>query len=385
MKDREKRLLKEYVKAVIAEDDTGGYGYVPTGGYGFGMSNYGDSLKNVFIDPFIDAAGVIKASGTKLATRVKTLATVAIETILTTMIPFLKSNYTAIFKKEKEELQKIKEKYKKYFEGVDRAFVGDTAFLAFMISPTAFITTKTLRISSEAVVELIERICEGDKTVVDYMKDVASRLKNIQQQLNDDPSNYRLDPSGNVIKRGARSPYMTKKKRDILNKAGISPVSQQNSGMKRAGITISEDAAQGGSVEAQKAAFLARALANPEIKKRIDASPAAQAMKKDAMGLVQRIDQNILGAAKRVLNVKTLQDLQAAMHKPINIPNADELQGEDKENLEHVVLAQVKAAMKEFYVKSLKDEIARIQGTGVDANNLYIRALNDTLSKVAAM
>lgn len=365
MRNREERLLREYIKAVLNEDDTGGMGYIPSGAYGWGMSNYGDSLKKVFVDPFIDAGKVIKASSSKLLLRMKTLAKVAIETILTTMIPFLQSNYTLIFQNEREQLKKIHEKYKKSFEAVDRAFTGDAAFLAFMVSPEAYITAKFVAKSPEMAVGLLETLAVGNENLTKYFADLKNRLKLIDKELKDDVSNYKIGSGGTFVRRGARGPYMTQ-----TGISGSAPVAM-------------EAVAPPGPNP--KVELVMQALKQPDVMRQLTETQLAKSMKADAYGVVQRIGHNILGEAQKVLSARTLDDLQRVTGKQVNVAGLEELQGPDRVNLEETVLKQVKASMKEFYTKSLQDEIAKTEEQGVDPNNLYIQALKGTLSKVAAL
>lgn len=375
MKNHEEKLLREFVKAIIVEDDTGGHGYYPSGamnGMG-GGSNYGDSLKKVFVDPFIDAGKVIKASSSKLLLRMKTLAKIAIETILTTMIPFLQSNYEMIFKNEREELQKIHEKYKKNFEGVDRAFTGDAAFLAFMISPEAYITTKFIANSPQMALSVLETLAVGNEGLTKYFEDLKKRLQMIEKELKDDVSNYKI--SGNTfVKKGARGPYMTTKKKDLLRKAGIG---------QPGGAAIRAE-----NFEKKidpRVELVMSALKNPNVMRQLSQSPLAKSMKADAFQVVDRIDKKLFNEARNVLSAQTLQDLEKMMGRSVNVPGLEELEGQDRVNLEDGVLKQVKASMKEFYVQSIKKEIASLENSGVDSANLYIKALHDTVSKLAAL
>lgn len=385
MKASDSRLLREFVREVLKEDDTGGYGYVPTpggGGFGGGMgySSYGGSLKSIFVQPFIDAGKVIKASSAKALLRIKTLAKTAIETILTTMIPFLKSNYEHIFKVEQEQLKKLKDKYRDAFKGVDAAFTKDVMILSFMVSPQAFITTRLAMKAPEAVADMLDVLCVGNEGLSKYFDDLKKRLDAIDKDLKDDVSNYRVGSDGKMVPRNARGPYLTAKKRDLLKKAGIA------SGLARDGETIAEDVApqQAKSAQQRKGEEVANTLRNPDVQKMLVSAPRVQEMQRDANALVQRLSTNVLAEASRVLSAQTLEDVQKIFGRPVEVPNLQELSPEDQQAAKDAVLSQVKTAAKDFYTKTIQADIEGLQRDGVDPNNLYIRSLQGILSKLAA-
>jgi len=393
MDSREDKLLREYVKALLVEDDTGGAGYGGYGGVGggggYGMGKApGGSLKSIFIDPFIDAGKVIKASGTKAILRIKTLAKVAIETVLTTMIPFLQSNYTAIFANEKEALKKLREKYKDAFAAVDKAYGGDAMLVSFMLSPEAWVGGMFAKKSPELVMEILGTLAVGNENLVKYFTDVKKRLRAIDKEFQDaSVSNYKIDSAGNL--QSPRGPYNTPRKRAFLKKAGV------NAGFEHPGQQIAEAPVPTAPVApaapvaqdaaSKKAEIVMAMLKDARITQQIAGTPMAQQMKAEANTLVQHLSTSILQEAQRVLSAQSLQDIQKITGKPVNVPGLEEMQGPDRASLEAAVLTQTKAAMKSFYVTKLKEEIGKIEAQGVDPNNLYIKTLNDTLSKVSAL
>lgn len=371
MKKIEEKLLRQYISVLLKEDDTGGMGYAPAMTGGMGAPNYGSSLKSVFIDPFLDAGKVIKASSSKVLLRMKTLAKVAIETILTSTIPFLQSNYELIFKNEKEALAKLHEKYKKNFEAVDKAFTNDFMLVSFMISPEAFITANLISKAPELAIDIFETLAVGNEGLVKYFEDLKKRFQFIGKELDDDISNYKIDDMGALARKNARGPYMTKAKRDLVRRAGL------------VGTNIAKEAFE--PERQDKTQLLLNALKDQNIVRQLSETPLAKAMKADAIQLVNRLENGILTEAKKVMSANSIYEIQNLTQHHTEIPGIKELEQNDKAALESAVLSQVKSAMKQFYVETLKKEIALVESKGVDSANLYIKALHDTLTKISAL
>lgn len=351
MKANDDRLLREFVREVLKEDDTGGAGYGGyggvAGGSGMGYMNYGKDLKSIFIQPFVDAGGVIKASTSKALLRMKTLAKVSIESILTTMIPFLKSNYEGIFKQEQEQLKKLKEKYKKAFEGVDAAFYNDVMVISFMISPEAFITAKLAQQAPRQVLGMLDVLTAGNEGTAKYFDDIKKRLDAIDKDLKDDPANYKIGADGKMVPKNHRGPYLTQKKRELLKKAGIT------SGLARTGATVSEagvapvqQAQPQMTAQQRMGEEVAQALKNPAVQKALAASPYVTQMQGDAKALAADIERRVVGEASKVLSAQSLEDLQKILGRPIEVSNLQTLSPQDQETAKAAVFTQVKAAVK---------------------------------------
>lgn len=380
MADEKTRLLREYVRVLLNEDDGGGdFGFgggdnsTMMGTWGF--MDYGGSLKSIFVDPFLDVGKTAAAALSKVASRTKTLVKVVIETALTTSIPFLQSNYRLIFEQEKKELQKIREKYKDVFKANDEAFTKDVMLVAFMISPSAFITAKAAAKSPTLLMNTLEIFSHGNENLTAYLNDIKKRLEDIDKNLRDDVENYKLDRHDKFVPKNSRGPYMTAKKRELVKKAGLSAESKNH--------PLREDAIQK-SPQQQKNDLLMQVATDPHVKQMIEASPVAKQMELDARRVVLQISNGLLKEAMSVLSVTTLQQLQQLVKRPLGLEKLASLQPEEKAQAEQVTLQQIKAAMKAFYVRSVQTEIDTLLGQGLDPNNLYIASLRNTVSKIQA-
>lgn len=381
--ENDKKLLREFVREILKEDDTGGgYGSGDMSGmmnsWGGGMMNYGPSIKSWVIDPFLDVGKIFKASATKLATRVKTLFKIVLETVLTTVIPFLQSNYTLIFKQEKEELKRIREKYAEAFAAVDKVYTDDVMILSFMISPTAFITAKAAAKAPLAVMSMLEIFAHGNENMTKYFEDVRKRLDAIQKDILIDPDEYKIDKRGQVVGANSRGPYMTKAKRDLMKKTGINDALEFDD-------EVMFETPQAQSPADQAATLMQQVIHDPNVQKMIAQSPLAKQMQRDAYQIANTISSRILKEAHLVMSIHSIEDLQRIVKKPIGIEKLDTLQPEEKQQAEQALVQQTKAAMKQFYVKTLEGEINNTLQRGVDPNNLYIVTLRNTMSKISSL
>lgn len=385
----DKKLLREFVRELLNEDDTGG-GYDMGGGMGsgWGYYDYGKPLSDIFIKPFLDVGTTAMAVGTKFAARSKTLVKTLIETALTTAIPFLQSNYALIFSQEKQELEKIKEKYKAVFEANNAAFTEDVMILSFMLSPSTFLTAKTAQYAPDAIMSTLEVFSHGSENIAAYFEDIRKRIGAIEQDLKMNPDDYKVR-GDKVVGANSRGPYMTKAKRDLVKKAGLQDALEFDDDVIFEAMPVQQvqqpqqQAPAAQTPEQKKTAILMQVASDPNLKKMIASSPLARQMETDARQIASNISSKIMKEASGVLNVKTAQDLQRVINKPIGLEKLNAMQPQEKQQAEQTLLTQTKAAMKSFYVKTIQTEINNLTAKGVDANNLYITTLKNTMAKVS--
>ncbi len=126
-------------------------------------------------------------------------------------------------------------------------------------------------------------------------------------------------------------------------------------------------------------------LKDPNVQRMIATSPLAKQMQADANRVAASLSTKILNEARQVLFIKSAEDLQRLCKKPIGIEKLNTMQPQEKQQAEQALVQQVKAAMKQFYVKTLEGEIQNTLKQGVDPNNLYIGALKRTMSEISKL
>lgn len=143
-----KTLLREYIKAILLEDDGGGdYGGVIGGGlagYGMGMDIVSNDLidKTLFKgwrDLFKTATSATKSLTASGIAVIKT----ALSTAINTIIPWYKEDYKKIFQQHKDTQEKIRREHAKTYESVKAALGENDDFLvsAMFYAPDKFFNT----------------------------------------------------------------------------------------------------------------------------------------------------------------------------------------------------------------------------------------------------
>ena len=371
-------LLREYVMTLLKEEGDYGYSGDASSMMGtMGYNEYGPSLKKIFIDPFLDVGKTATAAVAHMGVRTKSLLKIGTETVLTTFIPFMESNYKMIFDHEKKDLARIRDKYKDVFAVNSKAFTKDVMLLSFMISPTAFISTKLISNSPDLAVHVLEVLSHGNDSLKQYVEDIKKRLQNIEKELKDDIANYRKVNPERYVDTKVRGPYFTKKKRDLLQKAGINDSHDRGNAILQEAVSNAEQA---------KIDLLSEVFADPRVKSMLEQSSMTKQMQNDAKQITAKISSAIYNEAQKVMSARSIEELERLTKKNFGV--AQKLQQapeNERQQLEEAMLMQVKAATKAFYVKQLTTEIQTLQNQGIDSTNIYIRTLQGTLDKVASL
>ena len=382
---KDERLLREAIRSMLlSEDDSGGSGYggFDSGEYagiGGGMGyNYGKSLAGIFITPFIDVFKTVQAAGSKVLVRSHAMIQIVAETTLTTVIPFLQSNYTGIFKRESAQLQKIKAKYAPVFAANDAAFTTDVKILAFALNPAACITAKAATTAPQLVLKSLGYFAQGNDAVKVYLDDVTKRLRDIEQNLKDDVTKYKVGQKGDFVAAGARGPYMTTARKATVTAAKLTADSKRYPGSML-------EIAAAPTRESQIETLFQTLFADPQFSAALQNSSLVKEMAADAMAVSQGIARDVLKAATGVLKTTTLEQLQSTVKQSLGLEKLKGLQAAERTAFEAKLLDQAKAAMKKFYIEVLTKEVETIIAGGIPANNPYVLTLTNTLAKIKTL
>ena len=384
----DRRLLREYIRIILKEDEGGGGDYggggewagTIGGGYdtGWGYGEYGPTLYNIFIKPFADVGTIAKASAMKVTARTKAALKIAVESALTTMIPFLTSNYSKIFELEQKELTAIKNRYKQTFADIDNAFNNDAHFISFLISPSSYITTRLASATPDAFLHTMEIFTHGSENVSAYYEDLKGRLMKIEKDLSDNIMNYRKDVAARKVGEAPRGGYMTAAKKQALQKIGVNPHESR----------LREDDEKKAPVKKTKEQLfgeeIAKTFADPGFKKAVESSPEAQKMQAEANKIMHQISSKVMAEAQKVLSAQTPEQIERLTGKHLGLQQKiQQMPKEEQQAATQALMKQVKAAMKNFYVMSLTKQLQGLQD--VDPNNLYTRTLNSMISKIKSL
>lgn len=341
----ERRILKEYVKSVLLEDEGYGAAYGDYSDSPYGVSWGGPSLFKIFVEPFVDVFKTTKAAAEDISARTRAAAKVAFEAIATSLIPGLSSDYKAIFEKEHAELEKIKGKYRDVFERTDKALFNegnDFVLLAFLLDPARFITAVALNKAPSAVLSVFE-IFAGESPKLKSFFDKLKILKHAPGQSKE-PSGGYMGGHGYVEGR------------------------------------IYEENEQAQDPNAQ----LKAKLGNPKVLAAIQNSSKAKAMKQDAMTLVNQTVGDLLSKVKAVQAARTLEDLAKAApgFDRSKLAPLQKLPANERQAAEQAIVAQVKKAANAFYAKTLQSQIDSAMKAGVPADNPLLQGYKKVMGMI---
>jgi len=358
------RLLREYVREVLREDDTGAvWGDLhshdmmmhPYGAH-FGS---GSDLFKIFVKPFVDVFDTAMGKTKELSVRVQTLARVAFETIATTLVPIFSDSYKQIFANEKKHIDKIRQEYKEVYQSNWDAFRDNDAFwTAFCYAPWAIVTVKLIKHSPKAAGRMLSTLTGGkhDK--------VLSRL------LGD------WNAAGMGPKTGLN-----------YNGGWRDGHGHMHGGYETMGIggfyegTLHEDEGDEGRLD--KAA---RALTSDRFLSALRESPIVKGMEHEAQAAVKGALSQVYKEARAVAQAKTLHDLQQRSGKQLKgLDKLRQVPEAERQKVEAQLLVTLRQAMKNFYCKSLESQLESAMKAGVPESSPYVRDYKSVIAKIKTL
>lgn len=329
---RTRVLLREYVRTVLAEEGDGGFGMGDMfGAAGGGPSGYGmhfgseEEMYKIFVKPFVDVVQVAAGKGKEVSQRLQTLLHVAFETVATTVIPILSSDYGEIFAKEEERLNKIKSEYADVYKATWDAFKDhDVMCAAFFYDPVSFLSAE----------------------FVSHAPSVAFKVMSIL-------SGGTIDDELLKIKKAVALPHK-----------------------KHEGVMKEDE-------EGDKPSRVVQALTNKELLDKLSQSQKVQQLQREGQAMVRETLKEVFKHAQTVLRAKSLSDIQRFVKKPIKgmdklqqVPEQERAQGEQQ------LLKGVKESMKSFYVKSLEAQVKEAVSSGVPQGSKYVSDYTSVINKI---
>lgn len=327
------RLLREYVRHILNEDDGGAIagdlmsGAVDAMPYGMSYGS-GSDLYKVFVEPFVDVFRVAKGKTKELSVKAQTLGKTALKYAATSIMPSIADDYERIFADEKKKLEKIKREYKPVYDRVWEAFAHeDLKVLAFFYDPFA----------AGALLSYF-----GGKEATRAALDVVNAL-----------SGGMLD---HLLVRGEkrRSPVQSGVGGDVDE--GV--------------IRESDDKKNLGSA-------VKKALKSDSARKLADMT----------QGIVQTSLNTVVNRAKMVSNAKTLGDLtKAGFDVPREaMAQVEKVPQEERGGLEAALLQGVKKSAIEFYAKNLEGQLRRALDSGVPRSSQYVKDYEKAVATVKSL
>lgn len=341
---KEHRLLKEYVKSILSEDEyssmIGAEGADSIYGVHYGSDS---DLFNTFVKPFTDVIGIAKGKTKEMSQRTITLARVAFQTLASTFIPILGTNYKKIFENEKEKLDQIKSEYKEVYDSAwGELKKGDAAMMAFFCFPGPILAGKIAKGAPKATLNLLSILGGGE------LEPLISKIK----------SKFSASDSSSEPKKKSK-----KKPNDLIFGESLLREVDENE---------------------QK---LANVVTNSKVINKVLNSTNAKKMQQEARGIVQSTLQNVYDSAKAALSIKSIDEFQKKFGKldDKNLKQLDQLEATEKQKVEAQLLSTMKKSAKDFYVKNLTSQVEEAIKSGIPESSGYVDMYKKTIQKIQSL
>ena len=173
-KDTE-RLLREYVRSVLAEDEAGGnpalFGgagpnaYDASFGFMGGSGDYRGAGGNIFklaLEPFSDFLKTVKGASKEVMTKVATAAKVVIGTVVSIIMPTVKVHYDEVFADEEARIREIRGEYDEALRSTDQVFKESSiSTLALLMAPKAAVGVLVAKEGPKVALGFLDGITGG--------------------------------------------------------------------------------------------------------------------------------------------------------------------------------------------------------------------------------
>lgn len=346
----EEKLLREYVKRVLTEDD--GFVAATDGGSPYGVSwGSGEDLFNTFVGPFVDVFKTAAGKSKEIAQRVKTLVLVSFKVVLSALIPVLAQTYADVFDEEKKKIDKIRGEYKEVYDRTESALKsGDAGMLAFMASPAVVVGALAAKKGPGVAKEVLSGLTGG------LSDDLAEKIKEKAIQA----GRWSLGEKKNGNREKTEESFTLSSTRKIR----LTEEDETKSKVTPEKIFKSKK-------------FINKALENPKV---LELQRVATETYRASLKEIYTQAENLLR------NAKTVDDLEKFAKK--KIPEAEKvrsLQGEERVKAEKMLIDGVRKAMKEFYVKSLTDQVNTVMRDGIPEESQFVQDYRSMIQKIEAL
>jgi len=345
------KLLREYITLLLKEDGDAGNDLGSLGDFAMSDSPFGvsfgsqDALKNIFISPFTDVVKTVAGKTGETSVKTQTLLKSVFETLATSLVPSLSSDYDKIFASEQRQLEKLKQEYKPVYDATWESLQDkDVKFLAMLYSPKLFFAADFIQKFPAAALSSISILSGG------RLDGVLSKIKNAFH-----------------ITKGASS-----------GKDDSSYNNYESSNRRGSRLVEADD-------EAKPKKNIVDVLSSEKIVNAFLNSPETQRAQQAAQKIVQDALTQAYNTAKGVADAKSVEDLSKITGKQIDLSKLKALPQNERQTAEQQLLKAVKSSSKEFIVKNLLTQVQSARKSGVSENSQYILDYNRVIQKIRSL
>jgi len=360
-------LLREYVRSILVEEDGGGVsvggdygGGFSGGGMGGGLASSGE-LYAAFVKPFTRVLKTTLGQAKIVARKAGTLLWVGLQVVLTTIIPFYGYDYADVFKKEKEDIDKIKKEYKSVHDETAAILGGgDAPFICLMTSPALFLGAAAMQTAPKFVKKVSSALTGG-------LSEKGASLFH-----GDARADETIQNSGKILLHQTIEMMLNEKKRHKGGHKGHEARRGKHKGLHKKG--------ERGS--------------NEDIKNNPNVLAASSKVKK----IYTKRLRAIVEIYKKQSGVESIEDIEKIINESngekkddalAKIRTAKNLQGEEKKAAVKQIISTLKTASKGIALKQLNDILkairtnSKIKKLGVDIEELdYVIAINAAIKEI---
>ena len=360
---KNERLLREYVKTILKEEDvisgmdSYGGGYDPQSRDVYGAISFGSGkdLLGVFgITGVITAGQVALGSVKEIARRGLTFVPVLFGIITSIIFPWIGVNYAGIFEREKQDVDKIRAQYKPANDAVNALFGNvDVKMLTFMASPGTLIAAQTAILAPKATKMLLSVVSGGYSDKLFSMgignallgseknnskKEARAYRKSFLLELNDE--NLNIDNN---------------KEKLLLSDPAFIAKSLQSE------TSISNEMAKN-----------ARAVINSTLQEVID----------EATDVIKN-SNTLVAVINSLKNYSKNKQVPKEMSEQLD--NLKLLPQSDRIVAERSLLSQIKKSMKEIYIKGLESRIEESLDIDKNGEGFFVAAHKEAINKIKSL
>ena len=373
------QLIREYVVAVLKEDEENPAFYGQSTGGMLDIGSAGDILDLLGVKGVINLGKTVAGKTKELTTRLRTALNVMKGTIVSSFCPFVGYDYSDVFDKEEADLKKVRQEYKDVYDATDAVFKdNDMAMFAFMANPGIFLGSKMASAAPEAAKTMLSSATGGKSDEI--LNDIIEDLKDSDRWL-----------AGEDDKERATRLKRKKERRKARDKGKdtSSPLSLfggMSDGWTPRGARLTEE-----GEKKKKKLSLADLLRNKDlIAKIIDSSEELQNAMKQSTAIYRKTLQAAVAEAKKALDAVTYESIVKNTQKKTpefieQVKAIAAMPSADQKAAQQQVVSLAKTELKKKFLEKLTKRVDAAVKAGADENSQLVQDHAAAIKKIQAM
>tara|TARA_R110002126_G_scaffold7112_3_gene35440 strand:+ start:10410 stop:11453 length:1044 start_codon:yes stop_codon:yes gene_type:complete len=343
MKKNNDQLLRECIRTILVEQELNEDI----------MQGYGDSLAKVFLKPFKDAGTAIAGELSKTSTAAAAAIAKTGDAIYKMINPFYESNYEKVVQWEKDRLKVIEDDpvYQKAWATIG-ANAGNGGELAFLYDPVGFVAGNLVRKSPATAFKAFEI----------FLADVPGQQWR-KWQTGDSKKQPRTRSQERIFDELMKS---YEKKKDKSPKSESFRRHKKKRRLTEASLESTD---------------LIEFIKTPKIRKAMSQNSLVKKMNKTTAGMGAESAAMIIAPFNKVLNVKSIEELEKVIGQKIDRSAIPDTDGGDASNNDAVILAKIKEKTRKDAIKMIGDHLGEI-GLGKRPDHPYFKAMMNAIKSI---